>query len=515
MTASAPAAPAAPAPPHPAAPTLDLVFGDLWPDPATPARPRLVGAAAGVGLLAAVVLPFRDTGLGTFLVLLAVAAPGVLASRLPRTPYRLACIALAGALLAQALLRDAVWVVLLSVAAAGAVLVAAVVDARTIAGLLGSWASVLLAGLRGMPWLGRSLRASGGLGSLWPVVRTVALSLVLVIVFGALFASADAVFARWVDVLTPDLRPDTLVLRGFVALAVGGVTLAGTYVGLNPPPVDRLAPGAGRPVSRPFEWLVPVGLVLALSVGFVAAQATALFGGHAYVQRTTGLTYAEHVHAGFGQMTVATVLTLAVVAVAARKASQATVRDRVVLRGVLGALCATSLVVVVSALYRMHVYADAYGATTLRLLVAVFEGWVGLVVVLVLLAGVRLGGRWLPRAALLSGAAAVLALALVNPDGYVARRNVDLFTATGRLDPAYLASLSDDAVPALRTLPAAVRACLLAPADRDGDWLEWNLGRQRAGGLTLSAERLRLPTANSRSPWVASRGERQFACIPW
>ena len=176
----------------------------------------------------------------------------------------------------------------------------------------------------------------------------------------------------------------------------------------------------------------------------------------------------------------------AVVAVAARKAPRASRRDRLALRGVLGALCGMNLVVVLSALYRMHVYTDAYGATTLRLLVAVFEGWVGLVVLLVLVAGARLDGAWLPRAALLTGAAMVLSLALVNPDGYVARRNVDRFAETGRLDPAYLATLSDDAVPALDALPVAVRRCLLAPADPDDDWLEWNLGRHRAGDLTLS-----------------------------
>jgi hypothetical protein len=273
-----------------------------------------------------------------------------------------------------------------------------------------------------------------------------------------------------------------------VAVAVAGVTLAGAYVGLNPPPADRLAPGPGRPVARAFEWLVPVGLVLALYAGFVTAQATALFGGHAYVQETTGLTYAEHVHSGFGQMTVATVLTLAVVAVAARKAPRSSARERVLMRGVLGTLGALNLLVVLSALYRMHVYTDAYGATTLRLLVAVFEGWVGLVVLLVLAAGVRLDGRWLPRAALLTGALAVLGLGAVNPDGYVAARNVERFAETGRIDVSYLATLSDDAVPALRELPSAVQTCLLEPAGSDDDWLEWNLGRARAGGLTASSD---------------------------
>jgi hypothetical protein len=108
---------------------------------------------------------------------------------------------------------------------------------------------------------------------------------------------------------------------------------------------------------------------------FLAAQATVIFGGHDYLERTTGLTYAEYVHQGFGQLTVATALTLLVVWAAARKAGRSTAADLAWLRGSLGLLCVLTLVVVASALYRMHVYQEAYGFTRLRLLVDVFEGW--------------------------------------------------------------------------------------------------------------------------------------------
>lgn len=44
------------------------------------------------------------------------------------------------------------------------------------------------------------------------------------------------------------------------------------------------------------------------------------------------------------------------------------------LRVLLGLLCCLTLVVVASALYRLHVYEQAYGFTELRLLVSFFEG---------------------------------------------------------------------------------------------------------------------------------------------
>ena len=138
----------------------------------------------------------------------------------------------------------------------------------------------------------------------WTLFRTAAVSLLLVAVFGALFASADALFARWIGALVPDLGSEEVLVRGFVLAAFAGLTLAGVYVALCPPRVERLALPTGRPVSRSFEWAVPVGLVVGVFAIFVAAQLTVMFGGHAYLRRTTGLTYAEYVHQGFGQLTV-------------------------------------------------------------------------------------------------------------------------------------------------------------------------------------------------------------------
>ncbi len=432
---------------------------------------------------------------------MAVGSPALVTRWPRRTPYLLVSTVLAVLLLSTVALRAAEWIAVLCVLAAFGVAVSALVDARTVSGVLASAFAVPLAGLRGLPWLGRSVRTGSHVGHLWPALRTGVVSLLLVAVFGALFASADAVFASWLDVVVPDLTVDTLLLRVFVLLLVAGLALAASYVALNAPHVEALAPKGTTAVRRSFEWLVPVGLVLALYVGFVAAQLTAMFGGHDYVRATTGLTYADYVHEGFGQMTVATLLTLGVVAIAARKAPRAVGRDRLVLRGVLGALCLLTLVVVASALFRMHVYEEAYGFTQLRLLVSVFEGWLGLMVVLVMAAGLRLEGRWLPRAAVLTAGAALLGLALLNPDGYVAERNVDRYAETGKADWGYLAGLSADAVPALESLPADVQPCVFGtPTPSTDDWLEWNLGRARAGDRTLVPDATTAPATTCPTP---------------
>ncbi|HEU4511922.1 MAG TPA: DUF4153 domain-containing protein [Nocardioidaceae bacterium] len=464
-------------------PAMDTLFGRYWPDTGVPGNVRAVLSSLGVGVLAGVVLPFRDFGLGTFAVLLAAGGVVLGFSVHRRSPFTLACAVACALLAATVVVRDADWIVVLSLLAGGAVCVAGLVNGRTLPAFVLAGIAWPLAGLRGLPWLGRSLRAVTGRGNSAAALRTVVWSLLGVVVFGLLFASADAVFAEWAGAVVPNLQLDSFVLRAFLTVAVGGMVLAATYLALNPPKVE---PGTGqsRPVARRYEWLAPVLLVDGVFLVFLGAQATVIFGGHDYLERTTGLTYAEYVHQGFGQLTVATALTLLVVWAAARKAPRTTAADLAWLRGSLGLLCLLTLVVVASALYRMHVYQEAYGFTELRLLVDVFEGWLGLLVLGVMAAGVTLRAAWLPRAALLSGAGLLLVLAAVNPDAWIAQHNLDRYEATGKVDWDYLQGLSADAVPVLATLPDDVVECALRGHEPSSDdWLEWNLGRQRAEPL--------------------------------
>ncbi len=471
----------APPPPTPVAPpsVLDDLLGGFWPERGVPARLGVLLGAVGVGVLAGLVLPFRDLGLGTTLVLLAAGGVVFHSARNRRDPFTLGCGVLCALLASMATIRDAEWIVVLCLLAGAAVCVCGVAGGRTVLGFVLSGLAWPLAGLRGLPWLGRTLARLGGLSHRAALLRTLVWSGLGLLVFGALFVSADALLAEWVDAVLPDLTVDTVVLRVFVSLAVGGTVLAAAYLALNPPRVG--SPSSGRAVSHRYEWLAPVGVVVAVFAALLVAQATVAFGGHGYLQRTTGLTYAEYVHQGFGQLTVATALTLLVIWAAGRKAPRATSSDRLWLRTALGVLCLETLVVVASALYRMHVYQEAYGFTRLRLLVDVFEGWLGLLVLAVIAAGLTLKAAWLPRFALVSGAVGLLGLALLNPDAWIADRNLDRYAETGKVDWSYLDGLSDDAVPVLADLPADQRACALPDFEAsDDDWLEWNLGRHRA-----------------------------------
>jgi hypothetical protein len=272
------------------------------------------------------------------------------------------------------------------------------------------------------------------------------------------------------------------------SIFIGGcafVVIMGAVYWLAAPPDLSVAPAERKPLRR-FEWALPVGALVGLFGLFVLVQLAVLFGGSAYVRRTSGLTAADYARRGFWQLCVVTVLALVVIGVTARRAAVDSRSDRIWLRSVLGALTGLTLVVVASALTRMWAYQEAYGHTVLRLLVGACEVWLGVVCLMVLAAGVTLRAPWLPRAIVGSAVLALLVLAVLNPDGFVAASNVDRYDRIEKIDVDYLSGLSVDAAPELARLPEPARSCALsrmgARLDRLGPdgWLDWNLGRAAA-----------------------------------
>ncbi len=505
MTTTIPTSPAGPVGPPlptpsaggPASPPP--AWTGLWPERDGSPQIGLLAGSVAVGLLGALILPFRNLGIGTLLVLLGAGGLMLWASR-RRDPWTIACAVLAVALGSLVVLRANEGVAFLAVASAGALAAVTATGAQRFLGMVGSGVAWVLSGIRGLPLLGRTLASVSRHGSLWRVVRTVVLSLVALVVFGGLFASADALLGTFAERIVPDLGWDTITFRAFTFVFVAGITLAGCYLALNPPHLDEAIPPPRRRATL-WEWATPLGFVVASFAAFIVAQGVSFFGGHDYVQRTTGLTYAEYVHQGFGQLTVATALVLAVVALVRRKASTESPRDRRVLGGMLLALCVLTLCVVASALRRMALYQDAYGYTVLRLWVDGFELWLGVIVVGVLVTVVRPALRaHLPRLALVTGAVFTLGYGLLNPDAFVASQNIARYQETGRLDASYLRSLGADAVPTIARsgLPQELRDCIVAGmptrATEADAGFGWNWGRHRAqelrvGDATASAER--------------------------
>ncbi|HEY5200316.1 MAG TPA: DUF4173 domain-containing protein [Acidothermaceae bacterium] len=443
-------------------------------------------AAAAAGIIGAITLRVGVIGVGYPITGAGLLVAGVGFSGARPSRAQLVTAAGSGALLSVAAIRSATWLVTLCVVLGLIVGSLALVRVRTWAGLAIGSMVMFFVPLRAARWTLRGLaRLRVGGGSPARAALVLGVTSALVLTFGALFASADPAYANVLNAVVPYRNAGAVFGRVVAFACVAATTLAATYTARRPPLLDALAPAPAKPLRR-WEWAAPLLILDTLFASFVAVQLTVLFGGRRHVLSTTGLTYAQYARQGFWQLLAVTALTLGLVAVAIRKAARAIKADRTIVRALLGTLCVLALVIVASAVHRMSTYEQAYGFTRLRVFVTGTEFWLGAVLMLVLIAGIRMSGSWLPQAVLASVVVAMLTLTAVNPDAYIARHNVDRYSRTGQIDTAYLATLSADAFPALDRLPAALRACALqdlAPALRAtpaDPWYDFNLDRSVA-----------------------------------
>ncbi|GIF12692.1 DUF4153 domain-containing protein [Actinoplanes teichomyceticus] len=487
---TAPPPPPFPRGPYKPEPTAWQRFRDKhWPGPAT-TRGRAVPAGVLAGALGfAFLVPLTRTGIGWFLGWLVLTLGVVGAVRrsadLPRSErwIRSGWAAAALALLLVPAFRNAWWLVTFSVLGALGCAALAIVGGRLVRSILFSLVATPYAALRGLPWVRRHLRGARDPGLVRRIGFSAALTVVVLLVFGALLSSADVAFSALLDEAVPDLDGGSVFRWIFLAVTGALIAVAGIYTLSAPPATSSLdTPGRGR--FGLIEW-APAGSALVLLFGgFVAVQFTVLFGGRRHVLRTSGLSYAEYARSGFWQLVAVTLLSLAVVAALARWARRDQPIDRVLLRVLLGLLCGLSVVIVASALSRMWAYQKVYSFTGERIFVMSSEMLLGIVFVLVAAAGVRWNGRWIPRATVGLAVLMLLGLAVLDPEGYAARRNTVRYEQTGKIDAWYLRALSADATPALTRLPDPVRRCTLSWIAEDlaepDPWYAWNLGRSRA-----------------------------------
>jgi hypothetical protein len=339
----------------------------------------------------------------------------------------------------------------------------------------------------------------------WAIGRGLIIATPLLVVFGALFIAADAVFADLVlNVVRIDfdrIASHVLIFSLTAWLATG--YLRGFMTGTELPALRSLSydnPLAALAFRRPSLSITEIATVLAaldlLFLVFVVVQFRYLFGGDSLVQVTPDLTYAEYARRGFFELVAAVVLVVPVLLAADWLLERGQRRDEIVFRGLAAVQIGLVLAITASALYRLRLYLGSYGLTDARFFAMVLLLWIG--VMLLWLAATVLRGRRESFAfgALVTGLATVALLFLLNPDAIVARTNLARIESTtsggpaGQFDAAYAMSLSADAVPALiialPSLPNDAQ-CPIARSmlrrwgpDRERSLRTWNWSASRA-----------------------------------
>lgn len=468
---------------------------------AVSAPARSTAAALAAGLVAAALVAGNRPGINLSILSMSIAISVILGR--PRAISGDAVVfgALAIGLVAIAALRDANWIVGFDLIFAIGLSIIAVTGPQT-------WTDFIVRPLRAAiravfnpffvfaPLKGQITPEKTRRGV--AAARGLLIGTLVVIVFGALFASADRAFSNLLGDFLPNIHlgllPVRIILFVFVTASTGALVIAGSnYESLDPVWLrnEKVWESIGQDARRfklsRVEWAIPLALLDLLFAGFVAVQLAVLFGGHDLVLRTAGLTYAEYARSGFFQLLVVGFLTLAIFAACARWADRSTAPGRRLLKALLGVLFALVMIVLASALRRLGLYETAFGFTRPRLAGHAITLWLGGVLILVVANGIRETGRWLPRAIIGFTALALLTFSLADPDRLIAERNVQRFAHTGKLDISYLQSLSADAISAALYLPPDIRACVVASQRahlaKPQSWASANISRAKARKL--------------------------------
>ncbi|MEJ5241389.1 MAG: DUF4173 domain-containing protein [Anaerolineales bacterium] len=343
----------------------------------------------------------------------------------------------------------------------------------------------------------------------WPIARGLLLALPIVVIFAALLASADPLFARRLDAFVALLRLQNLpeyLFRLFYILIIAYV-LSGIYLYAFERSAEEPLLGREKPLIPPFlgftEAAIVLGSVGLLFATFVVVQFQYFFGGERNIH-LEGYTYAEYARRGFGELVIVAFFSLLLFQVLSTITRRERPQER---RGfsVLGVvLVALVGVILLSAYQRLSLYEMAYGFTRLRTYTHVFMIWLAILLLAAAVLDLLHRQRAFAVICLFTLLGFGISLSLLNVDAFIVRQNVERFQKGEELDLPYLTSLSTDAIPALvaeyrsptadqatRERMAATLSCILYEAQSrpsDPSWRAWNLSEARAQALLRSVE---------------------------
>ncbi len=350
--------------------------------------------------------------------------------------------------------------------------------------------------------------------SIFSVLRGLAIALPLVLIFGALFAAADAAFENFANrAINFDLETVgshiflTAIFAwlsagyfrgiltepfaekfGYVSPIPKDVEPNAEFVGPLPndatvlehinrsDPPDKAAAEEESPTQKKRNWLdlnnsrVPpvftlgkietviiLGLLDVLFLIFVSMQIPYLFGGIEFVRNTPDLPLAEYARRGFEELVIVVLLVLPILLASHWLLRKGEAKNETLFRVLAGIQVGLLFVIMASAAQRMLLLTGefGYGMTTARFYPMVLMAWLAAVFVWLCVTVLRGGRKHFAWGALWAAIVILGATNLMNPDAFIARTNVELMQQGREFDAFYNGQLSDDAIPVLlRALPS-------------------------------------------------------------
>lgn len=304
---------------------------------------------------------------------------------------------------------------------------------------------IFIQGILGLPKIfQRDTEAQHG-SRLYPILRGIAITLPILLLFIILFTSADLVFQKYIlDLFKFDL-PDDLLVRLFLVLLVSFAlfgSFAYIFAGRDKPLV---VPRPQKKISIGHtEVYILLGSITLLFMVFILVQVRYLFGGESNITEL-GFTYAQYARRGFFELVVVAIFTL-LLAFGLDKYAHGENGHSALFKILTVLLIFEVILIEFSAHKRLALYEDAYGLTTARFY---SHALVILLQIIFLELAYKLLAEKQEKTFLFGVFATIVfflvSLNLINPDARIAKQNIARYHEGEKLDAYYLVNLSVDA----------------------------------------------------------------------
>ncbi len=353
-----------------------------------------------------------------------------------------------------------------------------------------------------------ALMRLGGGATMLGLARAWVLPVLGTALFLELFATANPVIGAWLDAIDVNRVLNALPTphRVMFWCATGGVVwlfLRTRLAHVEAIFAEGRTPFAAVPAGfhhGVVSWLFSPAAIVRSMIAFnvMFALQNALDAGYLWGHSALppGMSFAAYAHRGAYPLMVTAVLAATFVLIAFRQDSPS--RDDRAVRALMYVWVGQNVVLVVSAIWRMMLYVEAYSLTHMRVAVLVWMGLVALGLVLIVARfWFQRTNSWLVQANATALAVVLYASPFADVGGYIAAYNVrHSREVSGRgvhLDLGYLRALGPSALPAVNTFISSIRP------DADG-FASIAVAKKRAEAIILEVD-LRRQQLERRTNW--------------
>lgn len=326
------------------------------------------------------------------------------------------------------------------------------------------------------------------------ILKGLGISLPLIFIIILLLSSADMVFGYYITnffrvfpkLNFNDAMADIVVILLAFIYAFGYIW-SFKYSGDSKVYEEREAARKWEPVTI----LTIIFLMDIVYLLFSVVQFSYLYGGGQNIL-PNGFTYAEYARRGFFELVLVTIINFSILLCCIKYMKKDNRRVDIVSKISLTLLVLFTGNMLFSANFKMSLYETTYGYTYLRVFVHIF------LLLLFILFIISLAALWIEKVpvaklSIIAALSMYIILNYMNVDAFIAKRNIERFYSTGKIDVYYLSSLSYDAMPEIKKLENESK---LSSGDRQvlnkyfkntkdrlsnkKSWVEFNLSKYKA-----------------------------------